>query len=220
MASLILGEYFRLIHFPSTSSILAFALIGSASASIIFLDRLILLLLELFLVGGVAANFFDEIHGRPWHTNISDTNLWIIAISSLFASTLIGIYLSLTFTWWFLIFIVVWEFFAIAYDLELFNGFFHNTSFLAFSGGSVCLGSYYLQNPSITPQILIISLVTSCIAGQGRDLYEAAKQVCKDKTPFPSKASQFAWNLLKSQILFMDVFSITMLISQYCHVKL
>jgi hypothetical protein len=212
MASLALSEYFRLLHIPTTSSVLAFALIGSISASVIYLDRLMWILLQLFLVVGVAANFLDEIHGRPWHTKIPNSNLWIIALSALSASTLIGIYLTLVFTWWFLIFIAIWEFFAIAYDLELFKGFFHNTPSLALSGGSVCLGSYYLQNPSITPQILIISLLTGCIAGQGRNLYEVAKQVCKDKTPLPHKASQFAWTLLKSQILFMDFFAVTMLI--------
>lgn len=204
-ASLALREHLRLLHLPTTSCILAFAIIGSMAAPVVYLDRLLWLLLQLFLVGGVAANYFDEIKGRPWHTKMPEPHLWIIGFSALAASSLIGIYLTLTVAWWFWLFVVVWGFFAVAYDLELFNGRLHNTPSLALSWGSVCLGSYYLQSLTITPQILILSLITGCIAGRGRDLYEVAKPVCKDKNPAPNEASRFAWTLLKTQILFIDL---------------
>lgn len=181
------------------------------SAPVVYLDRLLWILLQLFLIGGVAANYFDEIQGRPWHTKMPETNLWIIGFSALSASSLIGIYLALTTAWWFLFFVAVWGFFAMAYDLELFNGRFHNTSSLSLSWGSVCLGSYYLQALAITPQILVLSLITGYIAGRGRALYELAKPFCKDKSPSSHEASRLAWRLLKTQILFMDFLAMTML---------
>lgn len=175
------------------------------------MDRLLWILLQLFLTGGVAANYFDETQGRPWHTKIPMTNLWIIGFSTLAASTLIGIYITLTFAGWFWPFAVVWGFLTIAYDLELFNGRFHNTPSLALGGGSICLGSYFLQSLAITPQILIISLIIGCITGRGRDLYEVAKPVIKDKNPFSQKANQTAWILLKTQIFFMNILAMTKL---------
>jgi hypothetical protein len=209
--SLKLNEYFRLLHLPTTSCILAFAIIGSISAPIFYFDRLLLLLLQLFLVGGVSANFFDEIRGRPWHTTIPETHLWLIGISSLLLSNLIGLYLTLKVAWFFWIFSLIWSFFAIAYDLELFNGLFHNTPSLAISWGFVCLGSYYLQSLTITPQIIIISLVNGGIAGYGRELYEVAKPFGKDNDPFSSSESRVAWTLLHRQILIVNIIALTML---------
>lgn len=124
---------------------------------------------------------------------------------------MVGIYLALTIAWWFWPFVLVWGFFALAYDLELFNGRFHNTPALALSWGSICLGSYYLQSLAITPQILILSFITGYIAGYGRDLYEVAKPVCKDKNPSSHEAGQFSWTLLKTLILFVDILAMTML---------
>lgn len=208
---LALREYLRLLHLPTTSCILAFAIMGSLLAPVVYLDRLLWILLQLFLVGGVAANYFDEIRGRPWHTTMSETYLWVIGFSSLSASSLIGIYLALTVARWFWLFVVVWGFFAIAYDLELFDGRFHNTPSLALSWGSICFGSYYLQNLTVTPQILILSLITGCVAGHGRGLYEVAKPVCKDKNSSSNETGQIAWTLLKTQILFINILATTLL---------
>ena len=163
------------------------------------------------MVGGVAANYFDEIRGRPWHTGIPAAHLWVIGFSALSASSIIGVYLMLTVAWWFWPFVLIWGLFAIAYDLELFGGRFHNTSSLAISWGSVCLGSYYLQSLAITSQILTLSFIVGYIAGYGRDLYEVAKPVCKDKSPSAHKASRFSWTLLKASILFVDVYAVTIL---------
>jgi hypothetical protein len=179
-------------------------------APTIHLDRLFWLLLQLFLCGGVAANYFDEIRGRPWHTRIPERHLWTIGLLALSASSLIGLYLSLHVSFWFAFFTIVWDFFAIAYDLELFNGLFHNTPSLALSWGSVTLGSYYLHHLRINTQILIVSIITSYIAGFGRNLYEVAKPFSKDKDPNARAVNRVAWGLLKRQILFINVLALTM----------
>ena len=204
-------EYFRLLHFQTTSCILAFAIIGSVFAPVIYWDRLLWILLQLFLGGGIAANYFDEIQGRPWNTTIPKNHLWIIGLASFFGSILIGIYLLVTFSWWFGIFIAVWGFFTLSYDLELFDGRFHNTACLSISWGSICLGSYLLQSHTITPYILVVSLITGRIAGQGRDLYERAKPFSKDHDTSADAASQQSWTLLKTYIVVIDVISLVML---------
>lgn len=206
-----LREYLRLLHLPTTSCILAFTIIGSVFAPVFHLDRLLWILLQLFLGGGVAANYFDEIKGRPWQTTISEIQLWTIGLSSLAASIAIGIYLTWAFAPGFCVFVAVWGFITVAYDLELFDGRFHNTSSLAVGWASVCLGSYYLQSFTMTPQILLVSLCTGVMAGQGRDLYQKAKNVVKNKNPYAAKASHFAWTLLKAVIAFIDIIAFTLL---------
>ena len=215
MVSLALEEYLRLLHLPTTSCILAFAVIGGTFAPIVYLDRLLWLLLELFLLGGVAANYFDEIQGRPWHTKILEIRLWIIGFLALFASSMIGIHLTLTVAPWFWVFVTIWAFFSLAYDLELFNGRFHNTRSLAISWGSVCLGSYYLQSLTLTPSALLLSIINGCAAGCGRELYEEAKPFYKDKDPRSLQASKSAWTLLKMQILSIDLYAVAKLISWF-----
>ena len=163
------------------------------------------------MVGGVSANFLDEIQGRPWHTTIPETHLWIVSFSSLLISNLIGLYLTLNVAPFFWFFSLVWSFFAITYDLELFNGFFHNTPSLALSWGLVCLGSYYLQSLTITPPILIISIVNGCIAGYGRELYEVAKQYSKDNDPLSSEGTRFTWILLQRQIMLINIIALALL---------
>ena len=163
------------------------------------------------MMGGVSANFFDEIQGRPWHTTIPKSHLWIVGFLSLGLSNLIGLYLTLNVAGYFWVFSVVWSFFVITYDLELFNGFFHNTPSLALSWGLVCLGSYYLQTQLITPSILIISFVNGFIAGFGRELYEIAKPYSKDNNPFASEESRNASTLLQRQILIINSIAFVLL---------
>ena len=162
-------------------------------------------------MGGISANFFDEIKGRPWHTTIPENHLWIVGFISLVLSNLIGLYLTVNIAEFFWFFSIVWSFFTVTYDLELFHGFFHNSPSLALSWGCVCLGSYYLQSLRITPQILIISLVYGSIAGYGRELYELAKPFSKDNDPFASEESRYASSLLQRQILIINMIAIFLL---------
>jgi hypothetical protein len=185
---------------------------GGISTQSINIDVLILILLQLFFVGGVAANYFDEIKGRPWHTTIPELHLWTIGLLGLIASIVIGIYLMLTVTVWFGFFIAIWVFFSITYDLELFKGRFHNDFSLALSGGSVYLGSYFLQSSRITIQIIFLSFIISLIARYGRKLYEGAKPLCKDKKQFPNTQEREAWSSLKIHILFIDIIAIAILV--------
>lgn len=214
-----LKDHFRLLHLPTTSCILAFGVIGSTFAPVIYLDRLLWILLKLFLIGGIAANYFDEIQGRPWHTVITKKHLWIIGVVSSFAAILVGIHLMSAVSWWFWIFIVIWGFFTFTYNLELFNGRFHNTTCIALSWGSICLGSYFIQSITVTPFILVVSFIAGCIAGQGRNLYETAKPFYKDKNPSSSATSRHAWTILKVLIVFIDIYAMMMLVWRFFSIR-
>lgn len=204
-------EYLKLLHLPTTSCILAFGIMGTMFAPVVYFDRFLLNLLQLFLIGGVSANYLDEIQGRPWHTRMPEKHLWIIATTSMLSAVLIGIHIMVTVSYWFGIFIVLWIFFTFTYDLELCNGYFHNTTCIALSWGSTCLGSYFIHNKTITPSILVFSIIAGSIAGQGRNLYERAKIYYKDKNSSASKKSRRAWTLLKTLIVFIDIYALIIL---------
>jgi len=205
-------EYLRLLHLPTTSCILAFALLGSTSAPVIHVDRLLGLLVQLFLMGGVAANYFDELIGRPWHTTMPRTHLWSIGFTALTASSVLGLYFAATLALEYALFVGLWAFFTLAYDLELFHGRLHNTPALAVSWGSICLGSYYLHSLTITPYSLLLSTILGGIAGQGRTLYEEAKPYSKDGVSSSPASTQFAYTLLKISIAGIDLIAVIMLI--------
>lgn len=205
-------EHLRLLHLSTTSSILAFAVIGATLAPALSISSLLCVLLQLFLIGGLASNYFDEICGRPWHTKISEKHLWAIGLTSLFASVAIGMYLALSITMWFLPFVSIWVFVALAYDLELFGGRFHNSGSLAVCWGSVCLGSYLIQSLTVSLPILVASFLVGCIAGHGRGLYEVAKPFSKDKSPVAHGTSRLSWLLLNALILFVDAYAGAMLV--------
>jgi hypothetical protein len=163
------------------------------------------------LIGGIAANYFDELIGRPWHTTMPRIHLWTIGFAALAASSAIGLYFAVTISFVFSLFVILWAFFTLAYDLELFNGRFHNTPTLALSWGSVFLGSYYLQSLVITPYSLLLSTILGYIAGQGRNLYEEAKPFSKDGITSSPDSTKFAWTLLKTLIICIDIIALTML---------
>ncbi len=205
-----LREYLRLLHMPTTSSLLAIGLLGSASAPVLHADRLPGLLLQLFLVGGVAANYFDELVGRPWHTTMPRSHLWVIGITALAASSALGLYFAATVAVEYVLFVALWAFFALAYDLELFQGRFHNTPALAVSWGSVCLGSYYLHSCTVTPYSLLLAAILGGIAGQGRDLYEEAKPYSRDGITSSPPSTKRAYTLLKVSIVCIDLIAVLM----------
>lgn len=207
-----LREYLRLLHVPTTSSLLAIALLGSAAAPVLHVDRLLSLFLQLFLMGGVAANYFDELMGRPWHTTISRSRLWIIGFTALAASSVLGLFFAVTVAPEYALFVAFWAFFTVAYDLELFHGRLHNTPALAVSWGSVCLGSYYLHSRTITPYSLLIAAILGGIAGQGRDLYEDAKPYSKDGITSSPPSTKRAYTLLKGSIACIDLIAVLMVV--------
>ncbi len=205
-------EYFRLLHIPTTSCLLAFAVLGAILAEVVYWDRFLLMVLMLFLGGSVGANYFDEIKGRPWHTQISETNLWIIGFSGFLGSILVGLYLSLTISPWFLLFVLVWCFLTPAYNLELFHGAFHNPQSLAVGWGLSFLGSYYLQSLTVTIPILIVTLFVGACCFRGIIFYEVAKPFSKDKNPRSNEKNRFAWLILRLQILAINGISIPILL--------
>ena len=187
------NEYVRLLHLPFTFCVLSFALMGALFSPDIHLDRLLLSAAALFFGLGLGAHYVDETRGRPWRTRIPTKVLYIVALTGLIIGISIGVYLSYTVSPWFLLFVFVETFFAVAYNSELFSGRLHNSLVFGLSWGSlVFLGSFYLNALTITPSALSASIVIGLYSIVILKLYEGVKK---------AETRTLSWSILKLLLL-------------------
>lgn len=205
-------EWLTLLHIPTTSSLLALIVVGMSTPPSVNLEWLVWLLLEAFLMVGVASNCFDEIRGRPWKTSIPSCDLWSIALGGYLLSTAIGVYLASRVGSWFLLFVGAWCFLVPAYSLELFGGRLHNewTIGLAVFLSSLC--SALIQSPVLTPQRLVISTVCAAIGFQGRRLYEKGKAAGKDHAG--DAAARKYWHAMSVGVFFIDITAVILVLGR------
>jgi hypothetical protein len=149
-----------ILFLPYTGMVLSFAIWGSISAEF-SLDRIVAICLLYFFAIGISAHCLDALGStkKPWG-NISSTNLWLISIISLIISFSIGLYYVFLDSWLLFPIGMVEGFFLFAYNLELFNGKFHNNASFVISWGilPVFAGSA-IQTNSISPETLVFSAI-------------------------------------------------------------
>lgn len=143
----VLGDLWTLLHPPYTSMVLAYVTIGAAVSTHFDTTRWVGLIVAYALGLGCSAHFLDEARGHPWGTHFQTrTLLWLGAIT-LLPAVAIGGYFAYNVHLSFALFVVVETFFALAYNLEWFNGRFHTDAWFAFSWGALpFLASLYLQD--------------------------------------------------------------------------
>ncbi len=201
-----LKQYYTLLHVPTTSGLIALLVIGLLVVPLLYPELFLLYLIEGFLMIGVASNYFDELKGRPWRTEIPSATLWAIGLGGYVLSMAIGICLSLTVGLWFLVFASSWGILVPCYSLELFGGKLHNAWTIALTAGLSTLASTLLQVNSLSPSALLVSLASGAIAFHGRQHYEFGKAAGKDHKEIP--ASIRSWRWLRLEVLLIDAIAI------------
>lgn len=146
-----------ILFLPYTGMVISFVAWGSFINNF-SIERLVLICILYFLALGVAAHCLDAIgsKNKPWGV-LSKTKIMIVSFSSLFVACFIGLYFAfldspLLFP------IGVAELFCLfAYNLELFNGKFHNNLVFAISWGSlpVFAGSAIQTSFISVPELMI-----------------------------------------------------------------
>jgi hypothetical protein len=204
--------YFTLIHIPTTSALFSLIMVASLTSPVIRLGRLSLILVELFLLVGVAANYLDELKGRPWRTNIPSRVLWCVGLGSLGASSVIGLYLTLQVGPWFIALVAVWGFVTASYSLELFGGRFHSADSLGFVVASALLGASLINDMTMTWSKLLVVVFGAMISRYGRQHYEFGKASGKDRMAlhYPRRV----WRWLMLEIVVINVVAAVALISR------
>jgi len=118
-------DYVTLLHPPYTLWHLSFVAVGAALAPRMDWALLGWTTLAFALAMGVGAHALDELNGRPLQTRISPRMLTTLAVVSISAAAAIGIAVAVSRTLWLFVFVAVGAFLVVAYNLELFGGFFH-----------------------------------------------------------------------------------------------
>jgi hypothetical protein len=130
-------DYVTLLHPPYTAWHLSYVAIGAAIAPRWRPGILGLALLAFFLGMGIGAHALDELRGRPLQTRIGAKMLVALATVSLAAAAGIGVGTAVHTSLWLLVFVVAGAFIAVAYNLELFGGRFHNGLWFALAWGAL-----------------------------------------------------------------------------------
>ena len=162
---------------------------------------------------GVASNYLDELRGRPWRTEIPSKTLWLIGLGSYALSTGIGIFLSLSAGYWFMLFVFSWGFLVPCYSLELFGGRLHNALTVALNSGLSALACALLQVPTLNSSVLVISIACGAIAFHGRQHYEVGKATGRDHRN--DSVSLGFWQWLKLEVLVIDVIALITLVVKF-----
>ena len=157
-------DYVTLLHLPYTLWHLSYVVIGACLAPHVPAWRLALTVLAFFLGLGVGAHALDELNGRPLNTRIPTGMLIALAAGSLGAASAIGIAVAVTHNLWLLPFVAFGGFIAVAYNLELFGGRFHNAFWLAASWGAFpVLTAYFAMADRITGEAALAALYAALL---------------------------------------------------------
>lgn len=129
-------DWWTILHPPYTVWHLSYVAIGAAVAPVVRLDRLAATLLAFFLAVGIGAHALDELNGRPLRTAISSRLLRAAAFASISGAVALGIIGVVRVGASLIPFIAFGAFIVVAYNLEIFGGFFHSDFWFAFAWGA------------------------------------------------------------------------------------
>ena len=128
-------------------------------APTIYLDRSVAVLFAFFLGLGIGAHALDETMGNPLQTRLSKKSLYVIGFSALFAAIAIGLYYVYALSVLILPFVLIESFFALAYNLEMFQSKFHSDLVFALSWGSIpYLTGYFVNALSISLATIVMAV--------------------------------------------------------------
>ena len=139
-------DYVTLLHPPYTLWHLSYVAVGAALSPDFSWVRVGAALIAFALAMGVGAHALDELSGRPLQTAIPKRTLWTLAAVSVAIAVALGAYACVAWTIWLAPFVVAGAFIVVAYNLELFDGVFHNDLSFGLAWGALpLLASYVVQ---------------------------------------------------------------------------
>jgi hypothetical protein len=164
-------DYWTLLHPPYTLWHLSYVAIGASLASEVNGRWLAESLVAFFLGMGLAAHAMDELHGRPLSTRIPDGMLWTIAIVGLGGAVALGIDGVIEVSPWLSVFIAFGGFIVVAYNLELFGGWFHSDLWFALAWGAFpALTGFFAQTGRATVASIVVAGACAALSAAQRTL--------------------------------------------------
>lgn len=171
-------DWWTLLHPPYTAWHLSYVALGAAVAPKLYDGRLLATLLAFFLAVGIGAHALDEYHGHPLRTRLPDRLLLAVGLVGIGAAAGIGLIGAAMLTWWLVPWVAAGVLLAVAYNLELFGGWFHTDAWFALAwGGFPALVGYMANAETIRwPAIAVAAGCVGLSAAQ-RALSTPARQV-------------------------------------------
>ena len=154
-----------ILFLPYTGMVVAFAAWGSLVVDY-SVERLGAICLLYFLALGISAHCLDAVGSKtkPWGF-LSKKKLWIISMITLSGAILIGFHYAFLDSPLLIPIGIVEIFFLVSYNLELFNGKFHNNSSFVLSWGVLpVLAGTIIQINSITLESVALSVVAGILS--------------------------------------------------------
>lgn len=155
--------FIGLLFLPYTGMCVSFVIMGALLSPITNVERLFVICIIYFMSLGIAAHIADNIGSKkikPWQEVLSKKQSWIILISCLSISYILGFYYIIYYTPLLLIIAVLEGFFLFAYNFEMAQGFFHNDFWFSISWGILpFMAGFIIQTNSITISSLLLSLI-------------------------------------------------------------
>ncbi len=153
-----------ILFLPYTAIVTCFAVLGAISGSL-DVGRIIAISIIYFLALGVSAHLLDAVGGKtkPWG-DLPKKKSWSISMIALGVAFAIGLYFAFLDSPLLFPIGITEGFFLFAYNLEWFNGKFHNkiTTIISWGVLPVFAGSA-IQTNSITLETVAISGITALI---------------------------------------------------------
>jgi hypothetical protein len=167
-----------LLHPPYTAWHLSYVALGAATAATVHADRLGAALGAFFLAVGVAAHALDELVDRPLGTALTRHTLIALSAVGLGGAVAIGVVGAVTISALLLPLVVVGAFLALAYNLELFGGRFHNDAWFALAwGGFPAFTGYFVNSLQIRPAGLLVAAACCLLSVAQRRLSKPAREL-------------------------------------------
>lgn len=176
-------DYWTLLHPPYTVWHLSYVAIGAALAPVFDVGWWLETTLAFFLAMGVAAHALDELNGRPLGTRIPDRVLRGLAAFGLAAAAVLGAHGALVDTPWIWPLIPIGAFLVIAYDLELFGGWFHSDLWFALAWGAFpVITAYVAQAGTVSIEALLAAAVCALLSATQRALSTPVRELRRHAT--------------------------------------
>ena len=149
-----------MLFLPYTGMCVSFSVLGSLlSPSTLAWDRVIAIIIIYFAALGISAHAADSMgsKNKPWGDRFSNKELLLMVVCGLVVAYGIGTYYIFFYVPLLLPVAILEGFFLIAYNYEIWNGFFHNNVWFAISWGSMPLLAGYIMQTNSLSYIAILS---------------------------------------------------------------
>jgi hypothetical protein len=164
-------DYVTLLHAPYTLWHLSYVAIGASLVPALEARRLLWTLAAFALALGIGAHALDELRGRPLGTAIPARTFVALAAASIGGAVAIGVAAALAWTAWLLPLVAFGAFIVAAYNLELFDGWFHNDVWFAVAWGAFpVLTAYLAAAETIRTEALLAGAAAALVSAAQRVL--------------------------------------------------